>query len=66
MSHFIQLVRAYSKRPLNVGKVTHATNAESGAKGEGLVIQPRSDCNNCLVKLLFQILAGDYPLGTLM
>lgn len=49
-----------------MGKVAHATTTESGAKGEGLVIRPRSVCKICLVKLLFQILAGGYPLGMLM
>lgn len=35
--------RVYSKRLLNTSTVAYATSIESGAKGEGLVIRPRSN-----------------------
>lgn len=45
--------RVYSKRLLNTSTVAYATSTDSGAKGEGLVIRPRSVCKICLVKLLY-------------
>ena len=38
--------------------MAHATSIESGAKGEGLVIRPRSNCKIYFVKLLLLYISG--------